>query len=700
MGDSSSRSLLAPSGGYTKHQSAWKGQRSTYKLPGLILTFLTLLIGCIIASIFVLLGSHEDVVGSWSIRPSILLSVLAGVYAIVLGGLFTAGVAVIWWRSIIYGTTLKRLHYIHAGASPKDFIGSFLAGGHATRVALAALVVFSAKLAIGPLLQRSTKPEMRDVTRNISMNIRLAPEIPDGTFGQVGHFSVYGIFMQQLAFYGNNFTTEKREGYSCPGNGTCEGRVTAAGLNFDCGSSSETFDLLDPANEYSTVFSIDIVFEMDDGLPQLFLDSKYISAVNGDCIGTLTTTSCKMIPATMLYPLTIKDGILVPNLTDVLYNPAVIKNYTSAGDAELEDLLAPMGPLQGTLAALGTVYRSEAYLVRSQTPDFEAAGYDYTTQNRSAPFWANMFLNTVQPQSIARCPLVWDSPVEHVMMRILDLMFKTAYSVALTSEDKNSYKQTFDAVYSGQELWYITDFGWLAASVAVMVLGSIAAMSLLWGWWQLDRYVTLSPLETGKAFGAPVLTTAGPEQEARAIIKEVGHERVAHDGDELVWNGTVYATGIAGTPRNKYRSGAEESGLGEMMCGSSGHSSLRGRGHRRGMSSVSDASPSQARPSFEHSFGVTTRRPYDDEEELDTGQYGRPRSRSRGSDTIPMLPLNLTPGNGGSPKLPPIPPTGSIKLEPLSPVGRPRRSSRGGMDALAMGKRPLSKIEERNSPTP
>jgi hypothetical protein len=703
MADGSSRSLLAPAREYTKNQSAWRGQRSTYKLPTLIFTFLTLLVACIIASIFILLRSHEHPVGSWAIRPSILLSIMAGIYPIALSGLFTAGVAVVWWRSITHGTTLKTLHYINAGASPKDIPGAFLAGGHARRVALGALVVFTAKLTIGPFLQQATKPELRDITRDITMSIRIASEIPDGAFGTISAINTWGIDIQQNTFFGYNLTVEDGAEFHCPGNGTCEGNVTAAGINFACSSKSVPFDFFDPGENFSTVFSIDMKLQPETNPPLLLFDSTYISAVDDNCIGTLTTTNCNIILATMLYPVRIRNGFLRPNFTHVFHNPttAIVKNYTSAGDAEKENPEADMGPLRAASEAVGIIYRAKANLIQRQTDGINHAVYSLTTEDGSAPFWADMFLNTSllgdlgRAESIRRCSLVWYSPVEYVMKDLLAFMFRSAY--VLAPEDKDN--QTFDAVYSGEELRNITDFGWLAASVAVMVCGIIATMLLLWGWWQLDHYTSLSPLETGKAFGAPILTNAGPEQEARAIIREIGHERVANDGDELVWNGTVYATGVAPTTRNARDPFSDDHQLSSLDARMSAQSSLRGKGHRRGMSSVSDSSPSQAQPSFEHSPGITTRRPYDDEAEPDSEQYGQPRSRSRGSDAIPMLPLSLSPVSGGSPQLPPIPQTGTIRMEAFGPTPRPRKGGRGEFNLLAGGKRPLSKIEEKGLPS-
>jgi len=75
-----------------------------------------------------------------------------------------------------------------------------------------------------------------------------------------------------------------------------------------------------------------------------------------------------------------------------------------------------------------------------------------------------------------------------------------------------------------------------------MLLGLFAILLLLWGWWELGRPVTLSPLETAKAFAAPILLGAGATKNICGILEKVGDERVVYDGDEMIWNGVINAS--------------------------------------------------------------------------------------------------------------------------------------------------------------
>lgn len=144
-----------------------------------------------------------------------------------------------------------------------------------------------------------------------------------------------------------------------------------------------------------------------------------------------------------------------------------------------------------------------------------------------------------------KCAILWSSPTLSLVGYMYDFMFRAAYAVPINKASDNapSYIEKFSVSSQGIELWYDTNQGFFAASIAVMLLGLLAAISLLWGCWQLDRCVTLSPLETAKAFGAPVFAAAGPKQEVDEIMKKVGQEKVTHNGDELLWSGNGYASG-------------------------------------------------------------------------------------------------------------------------------------------------------------
>ena len=65
-----------------------------------------------------------------------------------------------------------------------------------------------------------------------------------------------------------------------------------------------------------------------------------------------------------------------------------------------------------------------------------------------------------------------------------------------------------------------------------MLFMLISDLFLLWGWWELRRLVSLSPLETAKAFKAPLMH--GVHQSyADGILNQIGHKELLYDGDHI-----------------------------------------------------------------------------------------------------------------------------------------------------------------------
>lgn len=58
---------------------------------------------------------------------------------------------------------------------------------------------------------------------------------------------------------------------------------------------------------------------------------------------------------------------------------------------------------------------------------------------------------------------------------------------------------------------YQTDIAWLISGCAIIALACVAVAPMYWGWWNLERKFTLNPLETAKAFDAPLLRRAADD---------------------------------------------------------------------------------------------------------------------------------------------------------------------------------------------
>lgn len=81
------------------------------------------------------------------------------------------------------------------------------------------------------------------------------------------------------------------------------------------------------------------------------------------------------------------------------------------------------------------------------------------------------------------------------------------YSPNLTSVNRTTTQDTIATVTSSFNA-YQTDLSWLVSGCAIIALVCIIVAPMYWGWWSLERRLTLNPFETAKAFDAPLLRSA------------------------------------------------------------------------------------------------------------------------------------------------------------------------------------------------
>jgi hypothetical protein len=90
----------------------------------------------------------------------------------------------------------------------------------------------------------------------------------------------------------------------------------------------------------------------------------------------------------------------------------------------------------------------------------------------------------------------------------------------------------------------------MTVAVLVNLLGLISLLPIYYGWWELGRKTTLSPLETAKAFGAPILREVNDNATVEQILRQVGKRRIRY--------GKILVSGRAGeeflVPRKALRS--------------------------------------------------------------------------------------------------------------------------------------------------
>lgn len=210
----------------------------------------------------------------------------------------------------------------------------------------------------------------------------------------------------------------------------------------------------------------------------------------------------------------------------------------------------------GLYLALKNQYAGKARMER--TSDW----FQILTDGQSA----NAYLRSPNPWSMSSAQITWDDPIEDMMSMIRELSLRTAIATTthapgpvnfeaggsifnntealtavqpdviypnLTSVNRTLHQQV-KAVNTDPITVYKSHFGWLGGGLGVMFLAYVAVLPLLWGWWHLGRPVSMSPIETAKAFNAPLLRDADGNGTSMELLAVVGDTRVRYGGVDEV----------------------------------------------------------------------------------------------------------------------------------------------------------------------
>ena len=86
--------------------------------------------------------------------------------------------------------------------------------------------------------------------------------------------------------------------------------------------------------------------------------------------------------------------------------------------------------------------------------------------------------------------------------------------------------QNFVADTTAVAAYYDTNYGFLAGALASVVVAAAAALALLWGWWELWREVSMSPIETMLVMKS--LHTGAEDMSAQNMSKVIGNVRIVY----------------------------------------------------------------------------------------------------------------------------------------------------------------------------
>lgn len=105
------------------------------------------------------------------------------------------------------------------------------------------------------------------------------------------------------------------------------------------------------------------------------------------------------------------------------------------------------------------------------------------------------------------CGGTWRDPTQDILQHINELSFRTAisaYTLFWNGEsifpvvNASVVPQNISMIQSRQELVYNSRYGFLAGALVIMVLSSGAVLLTFWGFWEIGRSVSLSPVHTAE----------------------------------------------------------------------------------------------------------------------------------------------------------------------------------------------------------
>jgi hypothetical protein len=490
------------------YRHTWRPGR-LLRAPKVALASLVGIIVCCIASVcLVILTDNRN--ATYSINW--ILGALGSIATFLMLVVLANGVTINWWLTALKGGPVRRLHYIwdYGGNATAWFSCS-----HVNLVAVATVLTTISGIAYAPILLRSSRIENQQTFSNGTMLMDLLPMIPDGYGGTVNYnflgnlsLNLYGTsFLSDIQEYYNGSTlgTPNQTGYLC--DNYCQATVPVAGLAASCDSHQEPLNLETAAANHTHIFDIDFSRYNDPfGYPTLELAVVYASEIDEYCNGVLNTVTCQLRASLVNYPITIQNGTIDINSQRYNVSPSGTP-YSSPGDAANAPEGTSAGPLT-SLAFLGLEYYKSSATVSYSS----AANFFSVTYNGRGSF--DYFDTNSSDYLPSRCQFQWMDPHQDIIAIFQSVMFWNAYGSEVNPPI------SFTALQEGQTLVYKSEYAFLAIATVLIILSLFSVATLLWGWWDLGRPVSLSPLEIAKAFGAPMLADA--PDDAKGIIQSVG----------------------------------------------------------------------------------------------------------------------------------------------------------------------------------
>lgn len=476
------------------------------------------------SSVALLVASDGKATSEWYIQPTVYLSISSTVTNLFLYLALSEGVNVAWWRRATReGTKLADLH--RHWSYGNSFWAAFTSGRHLNLVALASVLVALGPIN-GPLLQRALQVNVGHSLQPSKVGIKIAQSLPDG---YTGYLSAQGETQESLttAFAQTVQAFDRQaaiilNGTGCKGK--CAATVRGAGFAVDCSTSTTPFNLtpVDSQNgkvsNTSKVASINetLVFgsylSWDASEPQtLRLGVQYKD--QHACDRELQIRNCTLQATAVDYPV-----IIIENKSTIQLAPdsSIFNDIVQNAPEATSSTKTRPATLAGLYKALSDTYNSEANLRLLGAEGYELIATGATSNRYAVP-------DTSSPTAHRDCAIAFTDPSNDILAAVRGLMFRTAIAAGTSSDIQHvTAKETTTVPI------YESNYLYLYIALGCTAVGWLAVIPLLVSYWHVGRAVSMSPVETAKAFGAPQLRSSDSNADSVKLLKEVGDRPVQY----------------------------------------------------------------------------------------------------------------------------------------------------------------------------
>lgn len=363
------------------------------------------------------------------------------------------------------------------------------------KVAVASTLTAIAGIVYSPLLQRSSGITSANIGHDVPLNLHIVPLLPDkytGSindyfWGNVGVTNAFSGVVQQ--WYGsNNPSAINQKGFAC--DGTCIGCVPSAGISYTCTNTTTSVPLQQQtvADQFYGFFT-NYTRALDaDSNPILLLTVLFVDGVDENCNANLVTKNCAISAGTVDFPIKMTNTTILTNEKSVPISNFVPHPYD--GDRPNATEGSSIGPLGG-LAWLGyNFFWSVDQIIYDNTTGFT----DLTNGTMAIQYYDYSYTAPAN----GSCPYRWFDPSPDILNAFNEILFWAAVDAANTTTTPKSFqvRQTND------RLVYTAVSSYLVVASVILAAAVVSVAYTLYGWWHLDREVSMNPLETARVIRA------------------------------------------------------------------------------------------------------------------------------------------------------------------------------------------------------